>query len=202
MDSSLNEKRKLSDAEEDDLECKFRKIGLDVYNSNVHSRKAESEAIQPIIPYPTLSITSPLKDGSQQRGSKRRSISSRKPPNPTSVALESIPETDDEQNSSILETSKPPKLRLKKLYVAISEFSFRSPLPSSSNDTNPWAASMSDLKLNPEHSQLILYSPMASPNDPNATPPILSYSSAPSPTENYARTSPNETTSEDIEMLN
>jgi len=44
---------------------------------------------------------------------------------------------------------------------------------------------------------------MAPPNNTNATPPILSYSSAPSPTDDYARlgTSPNETPAEDIEML-
>ena len=146
--------------------------------------------------------------------STSRKVASVDPGNNNSAPqlLESIPETDDEppldntnNKIGILDTdttkypSIRPKLRLKRLQLATSEFTFRSPLPSSTtaDDFQSWTA---NYKLNPEHAQLILYSPTAgvltSPsttttglshsaskaNTIASAPPILKYSSAPSPT--------------------
>lgn len=154
---------------------------------------------------------SPTKPPASPSSSSRKVASATPGNNSAPQLLESIPETDDEpplddtNKIGILDTdttkypSIRPKLRLKRLQLATSEFTFRSPLPSSStaDDFQSWTA---NYKLNPEHAQLILYSPTAgvltSPststtglihsaskaNTIASAPPILKYSSAPSPT--------------------
>jgi hypothetical protein len=132
--------------------------------------------------------------------------------NPSSQLLEPIPETEDEpplddcRKNDVLDPEnnltrypslRPTKLRLKRLHLATSEFTFRSPLPSSAaDDFQSWTA---NYKLNPEHAQLIIYSPSTILTSPPTTelsdnfskskaiasaPPILKYSSLPSPTAN------------------